>query len=67
MKAAALSLLTFLCSDVAVTSAAMSAEEYVEQKVLTSDQCTTIAIGRKATLDGSTMCTDTMDCAECDL
>ncbi len=35
-------------------------------KILDNDRCTTIAVGKKATIDGSTMCTDTMDCAECD-
>mmetsp|Transcript_9317 Transcript_9317/g.14032 ORF Transcript_9317/g.14032 Transcript_9317/m.14032 type:complete len:668 (+) Transcript_9317:81-2084(+) len=30
------------------------------------ERCTTIAIGPMATTDGSTMCTDTMDCADCD-
>ena len=30
------------------------------------DKCTSIAVGKKATIDGSTMVTHTMDCAECD-
>ena len=31
-----------------------------------SDACTSIAVGRKATVDGSTFATHTADCAECD-
>lgn len=32
----------------------------------TADKCTSIAVGKKATKDGSTMCTYNADCAECD-
>ena len=31
-----------------------------------SDACTSIAVGRKASVDGSTFATHTADCAECD-
>jgi hypothetical protein len=37
-----------------------------EPKAVISDRCTAIAVGRKASKDGSTMTTHTADCAECD-
>jgi hypothetical protein len=37
-----------------------------EDLVVTRDRCTTIAIGKKATVDGSTYATDTNDCHDCD-
>jgi hypothetical protein len=37
-----------------------------EPKAVISDRCTAIAVGRKASKDGSTMTTHTADCADCD-
>lgn len=35
-------------------------------QILGTDKCTTIAVGKKATVDGSTLLGYTADCAECD-
>jgi hypothetical protein len=37
-----------------------------DDMVVTRDRCTTIAIGKGATSDGSTYATDTNDCHDCD-
>ena len=52
--------ITLMCS-VGVRSVAAS-----EPKAIISERCTSIAVGRKASKDGSTMATHTSDCAECD-
>lgn len=41
-------------------------QPYVSQDELGSDRCTTIAVGKSASADGSTMTTYNADCAECD-
>lgn len=41
-------------------------KEWENEMVVTRDRCTTIAIGKRATIDGSTIATDTNDCHDCD-
>lgn len=41
-------------------------KDWENELVVTRDRCTTIAIGKLATSDGSTIATDTNDCHDCD-
>jgi hypothetical protein len=48
------------------TSTPQNSAAALDDLVVTRDRCTTIAIGKKATTDGSTYATDTNDCHDCD-
>ena len=47
----------------AAAAATTSADEAIS---FYEDKCTALAVGKKATIDGSTMVTHTMDCKDCD-
>ena len=56
----------FLCLSLACAVSSVFSTSSSAPKAIISDRCTAIAVGRKATKDGSTMTTHTADCADCD-